>query len=798
MAAPVWVLSVDLQTKTATFQTGLAQAARSARGAFTEIKTGAAEAGAATGYSMMEARHSVMILGEELGAHLPRALTTFIASLGPLGPALEAAFPLLAISLGASLLIEKLAEMHAAGEKLTEEHIAFGTAANMAFNSMREKVLQAQMKVDDLSNNHLAALHRQLQIIDLQSMEDLIHQFDEVAKTAEPVLKSLESHWYTLGKGSEGASHAFENLKTQYQSLMAVGKADEAHGLLTGTLAQDKKVLDLLKARTVTPTGDTAKDNDNYNKAVAAHQELDRLQIKTGANLKDQIAAQAQIVASEQEMLDLEHQRAALTADDKKAANMQERNRASGEAANSAREAAESAARIGQQQLAADRAQADASLDIQRATLEQRLASDLEFAARDRAIKQQENTAEIAALDKTGKDYANQLKTLNNKSLEIDAEYSAKVIELRAKSSQAAAARDLTALEQGEREKIEATQKGSTERIAAIDAALKEEQSRNLEDTNNYRQLLTQRVEAVRQEVEEEQKARDAATKQAIASRKAEAEEQQRHGTEMTKIQTPKGVDDFSVQRAQLDQEYNYRHEQLEKDLADTQSMGEEKLQEQARINAEIEQLDKKHQDQLAENTAAQMQAEKTAAMDTANTWGQSLLKVGEGHERMSKVAEQAFDGMIAHSLQAALMEVAHEKTAQLAHAEAAAAASWHAMSSIPVVGPALGAAAAAMTFAGAMAFEAGGIVPGDPSKGDSVPALLKPGEGIAPNSMMDNLNKMAKDGGFSQKAPTVHVHVRPTYHVNTIDGDGMQDALEKHTDQLQEHFSRTVRRMNK
>jgi hypothetical protein len=53
MAQPVWVLSVDLQTKTATFSTGMADAARSARGAFTDIKQGGDEMGRAVSGSMM-------------------------------------------------------------------------------------------------------------------------------------------------------------------------------------------------------------------------------------------------------------------------------------------------------------------------------------------------------------------------------------------------------------------------------------------------------------------------------------------------------------------------------------------------------------------------------------------------------------------------------------------------------------------------------------------------------------------------------------------------------------------------
>ena len=147
MAQPVWTLSVDLQTKTATFTSGLADAARSARGSFDEIKDGARQMSAgvkgASGevnYSMMEARHSVMILGEEFGAHLPRALTTFVASLGPIGPALEAAFPFLAVILGATLLIEHLSKIGEA-EKAMEE------ASRKLTDGMAENINKVDLEI---------------------------------------------------------------------------------------------------------------------------------------------------------------------------------------------------------------------------------------------------------------------------------------------------------------------------------------------------------------------------------------------------------------------------------------------------------------------------------------------------------------------------------------------------------------------------------------------------------------------------------------------------------------------------
>src|SRR6202042_2705048 len=146
---PKWLnlfglFSVDLQAKTAAFTTGLADAAKGARGSFQDIKDGASDMGKETGASMMEARHGVMLLGEEFGVHLPRALTSFIASIGPIGAAMEAAFPFLAIAVGATLLIEHLAKMHEAGEKLTDDQMKFGTAAQNAFNQLDDKILQAQ------------------------------------------------------------------------------------------------------------------------------------------------------------------------------------------------------------------------------------------------------------------------------------------------------------------------------------------------------------------------------------------------------------------------------------------------------------------------------------------------------------------------------------------------------------------------------------------------------------------------------------------------------------------------------
>ena len=244
MAAPVWVLSVDLQTKTATFTTGLSDAAKSARGSFQDIQSGAKGMGASVGTDMRSTRESVMLLGEEFGIHLPRALTSFIAHLGPVGAAMETAFPFIAIIAAAVLLTEKLASLRQAAEQLTEDEVKFGTAAQNAYNMLADKLLQAQIRSDELKNDHLGALQQQLELIDHESMNELVHAFEEVAKAADVVFKGLESHWYTFGDGSTGAKHALEDFQTQYDSLLAQGKDEAATGLLTGTLKQAQSVLD--------------------------------------------------------------------------------------------------------------------------------------------------------------------------------------------------------------------------------------------------------------------------------------------------------------------------------------------------------------------------------------------------------------------------------------------------------------------------------------------------------------------------------------------------------------------------
>jgi len=278
MPAPVWVLSVDLQTKTAAFVSGLGDASRAARGAFSEIKDGASGAGREVSYSMTEARHSVHLITDEFGIHIPRALTSFVAGLGPIGPALEAAFPFLAIVVGATLLLEHLAKLKEEGEKLTEAQLHFAAVVANVMNGLNDKLLEAGIKTDELNHDHIAALAKQLELIDHASLSELERSFETVAKAADLTFAQLKSSWYTFGTGSTGAKHALEEFKSEYDKLLALGKDKEASDLLAGTLKSAERIRELQNqaAASHSSTDTNPDDAASYAKHAQAVTELKR------------------------------------------------------------------------------------------------------------------------------------------------------------------------------------------------------------------------------------------------------------------------------------------------------------------------------------------------------------------------------------------------------------------------------------------------------------------------------------------------------------------------------------------
>jgi hypothetical protein len=804
IAQPVWVLSVDLQTKTATFQSGMADAAKSARGAFTEIKSGAGKMGEETGYSMMEARHGVMLLGEEFGVKMPRAIAGFIASIGPVGAAMEAAFPFLAIAVGATLIIEHLMKMREEGEKLTEDQVKFGTAAQNAFNTLDNKLLQAQIHADELRNDHLGALSKQLEVIDKQSMAELVHAFEEVAKAADVVFGDIKSHWYTFGIGSEGAKHALTGFKTEYDSLLSQGKNSEAGDLLKGTRESAEKVLALQKQAASTKSqGGQAQGSDRSEllQHEAALQELKKSgvgftekEVAAQQTLVDALHAQEQIESKVGALKKLESDNATKTVGKDIGKTQSE----------AAKQAAEHTLKMGELGIAAEREAANVRLTLARATTQERLASDLTLANDEYQIQLTANQQRIAALDKGGKDYQNQLKGLHQKTEELTAEHTNRIAQLQGKASEDQYRKDLTDMEQAEREKINATQQGSAERLAATDAAIKDEQSRNLQDTSFYRELLTQRVELVRKAAEDEAKEKAAAGKEeadqtlklgeldlAVKREQMALEDSARHITIQRRLN-----EELEFANA----EFKLKNDAMSKEM-DTMDKGGKDYENKLRqLQDKQKQLTQQHENEITaikdkaeiERNTRVLSAETHFQDSLAGGLTQSLMRHQSFAAAFTGIGNQVVSGMMQNAIKSVL---ANDYTKE-SDAAAAARHMYLAGSKFPfplnvVMAPALG----AMAFASVMAFQDGGVVPGS-GKGDKIPAMLEPGEGVVPGGVMDGLRNMARSGNMGGGS---HYHVNAHFapQVHAIDATGVDKMLDKHAGAFQKHFEKTVRKMN-
>jgi hypothetical protein len=673
---------------------------------------------------MMEARHSVMMLGEEFGIRLPRSITSFIASLGPIGPALEAAFPFLALIGIAALFLEHLQKIREAGEKLTEDQEKFGTAIQTAFNTLDDKILEAEKRADELRGDHLGALQKELQLIDHASMAELVQSFGEVAKAAENLFGDLQSHWYTFGIGAEGARHALTQFQGQYDLLLKQGKDTEAHGLLTGTLAQAEKVLSLqnqLRNITFGPGRklSDAKDETQFSSLAA---QLKQAGGKVWVTDKE-VEAQQTLVDALKAQVDLEQ----------KIANL--RNLDRGNATTSTRQ-----------------------------TMAKEADEKAKQAAEDEIQRRAEVTREL----------------------------------------QEAYKQDLATVQEGEREEIAATREGSQARLDAITAAIKEQEDWGNQESSYYRDLLTQRVALVRQMAEEEARAKAAAARE-------EAEHSQKMAEISLAAERDRAVLIDSARRMTIDQqiaeetrfaeeEYQIKLRALQEEEAALDAGGRDYLEKLRAIQDREKELTQAHENELT-RIRDKAEEERNARVLSARTQFDDSIARGltasiMGHETWSRMLISLGDQVVSGMIQNALRSMLAEDMTKEKDAAAAARKAFNAGMMLPFPANIIAAPVmAAGAFAAVMAFQEGGIVPGV-GRGDIVPALLEPGEGVVPRGVMEGLSNIARSGGM-QGSRTYHLHVRPTYHVQTIDGDGMRDALDKHSDQLREHFQGALRRMN-
>jgi len=227
------------------FNKGLVDAIANGKAAGEGISEGM-EKGALAATSGSE---KIRVLDEAIGIRLPRGVTRFISELVPLGAVMDAAFAASVVFIVIEALskgIEKLIEWREEAHKIELAQLDFGTAVASSFETLDEKLLRAEIKADELRGDHLAALRKELELIDHQSMADLEHQFGVLAAAADAVFKQLETSWFTFNLGSKGAEDALRDFKAQYDFLLATGQKKEAADLLAGTLQSAKDTLTIM------------------------------------------------------------------------------------------------------------------------------------------------------------------------------------------------------------------------------------------------------------------------------------------------------------------------------------------------------------------------------------------------------------------------------------------------------------------------------------------------------------------------------------------------------------------------
>lgn len=718
MAQPVWVLSVDLQTKTATFQSGLADAARSARGAFGEIKSGAGEMGQGVEYSMGEARHSAMALAEIFGGHMPRMVAGFIASIGPLGAALEAAFPFLAIALGAALLIEHLVKLHEAGEKLTEDQTKFGLTVLNAFNQLDQKMLQAEIRADELRKDHLGALKHQLELIDQQSMSELIRTFEELAKAADQTFGDLKTSWYEMGVGSGGAKHALDEFHNEYNKLLLTGKEEEAGGLLKGTLDQAVKLRDLQADAIKTKPQQSWTGGQDYDKVTRFQAIMTDLK-KSDLDITDKS------VKSQQALVDA-------------------------------------------------------------------LQAQVEVASRVSALKRLEDSNAKTTTSTTINDE-------RNKHADAVLKYNAAVNRMMTDDDKQANAD----LQRREHEAIEITQDGSAGRLAAISAALQEEEAYGRQGTEFYASLVAERVALVHKMTQEEGRL------QAEAGREAADNDLKMGELQLSALKQYFAMRDSSL-RANIEREtaeqiqlanaeFELKKKALQKEVSALDTGSQEYQNKLRALQDKERQLVQQHENELTqikERATLERNRRILSAEDQfENSMARGMASALMGHETFAKMitslGDQVASGMIENAVKSLIADdMTRERDAAFAARKAFMAGMQLPFPANIVAAPILAAGA----FASVMAFSGGGIVPGV-GLGDVVPSVLTPGEAVLPKGLTESLTRAGRSGSDGASHVT-HVHFRPVVHA--LDSDGVDKVLTKHADKIQKHVSNAVRRMNK
>lgn len=339
------------------------------------------------------------------------------------------------------------------------------------------------------------------------------------------------------------------------------------------------------------------------------------------------------------------------------------------------------------------------------------------------------------------------------------------------------------------------------------------------EDSEQYRAALREKLQAERAFNEQVRQFADIRARALLQARQTELDTDRAMVDlrlsmgEISKDQAIELQRALVQQKSQLDLEELQRREVLYKDdLVQQQNIAAEKVALYAKLNADLASLDRDQRyaafqswNDIAGQIASTTVNVLNGLLSRTMSWRQAMQTVvanvltyftNLGAQKLqqwivsellmtnvTKAATAARTGIAASgSVAAASAKTAEADVVITANAGEAASGAAASQAAIPVIGPALAAAAAAAIFAMVLGFKgAGGSMPSAAGGWWEVPsdtmALIHRKEMVMPAPLAEGVREMVENGGSLGGSPQLHVHA--------MDAEDVKRFLHKHADSL-------------
>jgi hypothetical protein len=774
MAIKVGTLQVDLIANTASFTGPLDKAGQQARRSAKDIQDGFNK------MDLGEARGTLMVTGELIGVHIPRHVQALIATLPVLGPALAAAFPVIAILAVVDAVVKFIEKSDEAKHKL-DEHRSAAVEASSAFARHSEELEINNLKLKDrLAVLNLQPAQNGTAIAAFEAKNKIDQLEDSLKKallTQQELFKSqIDSSFMSfIGKGtgevSEMASHFHQGLDQMKEYY------DDWH-----------------RYENMGDTANADKFKKLYEQKKQAIHDFAADSIKT---LKDTQSAPAPVLPLRAPGQD-SAQLAAIT-------ESYERQNAAAAALLPTVETLYGTFLQGEKQVTAGTTADELQKGIARAeSMQQAIAQlDKKYAA-EKQVTAEQTKAALAAYQiefDQGKITAEQLAELKQSAL--DREYQAELAHLE----------KVRTLEAGRAALVKQT----NQQIAALN------DSHEAQVLTDYAAALNKRLgllkELDRIIGDENRKSSDDEVALALktvsekdkiflAWNNARLDKEKQHTDALGAIEEQglqfkreMGLISEADYEAELQTELNATYMVARKELEAKRDATVAGTAARVQADAQLQALEDKYRKDSERNeqqsllrranNIRQLSSTITSQFDGwirgTETFSQTWNKLWTG------MATTAIESLVQVGIQELIGLAIHQTIAdkkKLTDAKSAFHGAYAATSDIPIIGPVLAPVAGAAAFAAVMAFEKGGIVPQDAY------ALVHHNEMVLPAPISSFIvNAASSATGSGSGGDHHHFVFAPT--VQAVDAEGVDRMLTKHADTFHRHLRAHVRRMN-